>query len=288
MLSPEFLQQLEQLSLAVRRLRRGQGQGTLLSRRRGRSPEFSDFRPYVPGDEPRFIDWNIWGRLEQLATKLFLEEEALEVRLVIDTSASMGNKFPFTAELAAALGYLALAGGSRIRLAAPRPGGDYPPDTSPALKGKSAFPRLLAFLEKLRPGGKMPLSALGVAAAGFRSGGLDIFLSDFLDADAGARAALQAAARRGTELYAVQILSPEELNPPLDGAVRIDGLEDGETLDLHGGRELGDAYRRTLDEYCQDVADQCRECGAGYWCLSSGENLQAAVLLSLRRAGLVR
>lgn len=296
MLSPEFLAQLERLSLAARRLRRGTAGGAQQTRRRGRSAEFTGHRPYAPGDEPRFIDWNVCARLGQLCTKLFLAEEALEARVVIDASASMAPKFAFACELAAAVGYLALAAGNRVRLAASRaaPGTDALPNAAPAvtppLKGKASFPRLQSFLEALSPTGAPALAAVGAAAAAapWRGDGLCLIVSDFLD-PAGPEAALAAAARPGGELYAVQVLDAAEIAPPAGAAaLAVTGLEEGEVLRLEGGPELAAAYQAALDEHAAAMSRACRRHGAEWWRLDAGGDLREAVLESLRRAGLTR
>ena len=76
LLSPQLLAQLERLELVSRKIFRGRMKGERRSKRKGQSVEFADFRQYVPGDDLRFIDWNVFARLERLYLKLFLEEEA--------------------------------------------------------------------------------------------------------------------------------------------------------------------------------------------------------------------
>jgi uncharacterized protein (DUF58 family) len=110
LLSPELLAQLERLELVTRKVFRGRMKGERRSRRRGQSVEFADFRNYVPGDDLRFIDWNLYARLEKLFLKLFLEEEDLHFYTLIDASASMDfgepTKLHFAKQLAASLGFM--------------------------------------------------------------------------------------------------------------------------------------------------------------------------------------
>src|SRR5574338_319842 len=89
-----FLRRLERLALVARRASTGQTQGERRSPKRGQSVEFSDFRPYVAGDDFRRIDWNAYARLERFFIKLFVEEEDLTVHLLIDTSRSMAYGDP--------------------------------------------------------------------------------------------------------------------------------------------------------------------------------------------------
>ena len=87
--SPEFLAQLERLSLLSRRAFRGSVKGERRSPRRGHSVEFADYRAYGVGDDLRYVDWNIYGRLDRLHVKLFVDEEDLCLHVLADASASM-------------------------------------------------------------------------------------------------------------------------------------------------------------------------------------------------------
>src|ERR671929_1541031 len=108
LLPPDLMGQLERLELVTRKVFRGRMKGERRSKRKGQSVEFADFRQYVPGDDLRFIDWNLFARLERLYLKLFLEEEDLHFYALIDTSSSMDfgepTKLQYARQLAASLG----------------------------------------------------------------------------------------------------------------------------------------------------------------------------------------
>src|SRR5919108_6632303 len=108
--SPEFLAQLERLSLASRRVFRGRVKGERRSPRRGHSVEFCDYRAYGVGDDLRYVDWNIFGRLDRLHVKVFVDEEDLCLHLLVDASTSMDfgrpTKFEYAVKVAAALGFI--------------------------------------------------------------------------------------------------------------------------------------------------------------------------------------
>jgi len=120
LLSPQLLAQLERLELVTRKIFRGRLKGERKSRRKGQSVEFADFRNYVPGDDIRFIDWNLYARLDRLFLKLFLEEEDLHFYTLIDASTSMDfgdpSKLYFAKQLAAALGFVGLCRADRVRV----------------------------------------------------------------------------------------------------------------------------------------------------------------------------
>src|SRR5207249_979826 len=104
----EFLAQLERLSLLSRRIFRGRVKGERRSLRRGHSVEFCDYRAYGVGDDLRYVDWNIYGRLDRLHVKLFVDEEDLCLHLIVDASASMDFGTPTKLDCAvrlAAAGY---------------------------------------------------------------------------------------------------------------------------------------------------------------------------------------
>src|SRR5437899_820040 len=115
LLSPQLLAQLERLELVSRKVFRGRMKGERKSKRKGQSVEFADFRQYVPGDDLRFIDWNLFARLERLYLKLFLEEEDLHFYALVDTSTSMEfgepTKLQYARQLAASLGFIGLCCG---------------------------------------------------------------------------------------------------------------------------------------------------------------------------------
>ncbi|MFQ6097104.1 MAG: DUF58 domain-containing protein, partial [Armatimonadota bacterium] len=116
----DFFRKLERLSILVKRPFPGVLKGEKRSPRRGHSVEFADFRNYTPGDDFRRVDWNVYGRLEKLFLKLFVEEEDLTVYVLIDGSKSMDfgepRKFDYARRLAAAIGYIALCNLDRLAI----------------------------------------------------------------------------------------------------------------------------------------------------------------------------
>src|SRR5271165_1680705 len=118
LLTPELLRRLEQFQLLAARRAKSSAKGERRSRARGQSVEFADYRSYVAGDDFRYLDWNLYGRLDRLFLKLYEEERELPVRIFLDASESMTfgtpPKFDFARQVAAALGYVALCGFDRV------------------------------------------------------------------------------------------------------------------------------------------------------------------------------
>src|SRR5277367_6671368 len=118
LLTPELLRRLEQFQLLAARRAKSTSRGERRSKARGQSVEFADHRNYVAGDDFRYLDWNLYGRLDRLFLKLYEEERELPVRIFLDASESMTfgepRKFDFARQIAAAVGYVALCGFDRV------------------------------------------------------------------------------------------------------------------------------------------------------------------------------
>jgi uncharacterized protein (DUF58 family) len=159
LLSPQLLAQLERLELVTRKVFRGRMKGERRSRRKGQSVEFADFRNYVPGDDLRFIDWNLYARLEKLFLKLFLEEEDLHFFALVDASASMDfgdpSKLLYAKQLAAALGFVGLCRADRVKVEALGASRTSP---GPVLRGRQSVWRMLAHLDGIEANVNIPLA----------------------------------------------------------------------------------------------------------------------------------
>src|SRR5919107_5868704 len=118
LITPELLRRLEQFQLRAQRRAKSAAKGERRSKARGQSVEFADYRNYTAGDDFRYLDWNLYGRLEKLFLKLYEEERELPVRIFLDASESMSfgepRKFDFARQVAAAIGYVALCGFDRV------------------------------------------------------------------------------------------------------------------------------------------------------------------------------
>lgn len=283
------MRRLEQLVLVSRKLSTGRQKGERRSRRRGASTDFADYRNYAAGDDLRFLDWKLYGRLERLFIKLFLEEEDLRVNILLDTSRSMQfgkpEKLLYAKRVAAALGYICLAGMDSLRVQAfdSGPAAAYGPR-----RGKGNAAAYFAFLSSLQPGGKTDLlRSLKTVAAGASGRGLAVVISDFYDF-AGYEQALRQLFARNFEVLAVHVLSPEELNPELKGDIRLVDCEAGVTADVSMGRSVRDMYARTLNAFCNGLKAYVTARGGAYLLSSTAMPFERLILDALRRRGVVR
>ncbi|MCX7044110.1 MAG: DUF58 domain-containing protein, partial [Candidatus Sumerlaeota bacterium] len=288
LLSPELLARLEKMELVSRKIFRGRMKGERRSPRKGQSVEFADFRNYVPGDDPRFIDWNTYGRLEKLFIKLFVEEEDLFVYILVDTSGSMafGNpsKLLFAQRLAAALGYVSLIGLDRVAIGAFARGLGH---TLPPSRGKGQVRKFFAFIGEFQAEGQTSLdTAARLFLLRYQRPGMLILISDFLD-KGGYEHALSALAARKLEICCAQVLSPEEINPPVAGDLRLRDSEDDATVEITVTDRLLKAYRHGVEGYCAGLSDYCRKRGITFLPASSADSIEDTVLRALRGAGVL-
>jgi uncharacterized protein (DUF58 family) len=259
LLSPEFLTQLERLALVSRRAFRGRTRGDRKSPRKGMSVEFSDYRQYGVGDDLRYVDWNIYGRLDRLYLKLFVDEEDLRLHLLLDGSASMSfgapSKIHYAARLAAALGFVGLVNHERVGVAVVR---DRMAEGWNPTRGRGQFFSLLEFAARLRAGGPTGLSeGLGAYALRSREAGVAVLISDLLD-PAGYESGLKALLERRFDVHVIHVLAPEEMNPILAGDLRLTDAETGEMRDLTMDGEAMGEYRRRLGEFLGRAESFCR------------------------------
>ena len=288
LLEPEFLARLEQLELVSRKIFLGRMKGERRSKRKGQSVEFADYRNYVAGDDLRYLDWNLYGRLDSLHLKVYQDQEDLTLTILIDASESMAfgtpTKFEFARKLAAALGYVALVKYDRVAVEVL--GGAAPLRLEPC-RGRVAVRKFFAFMEGLKPGGPTNLEAACKNLAARQSKkGVAILISDFFD-EAGHEDALRRLAQCG-EAYAIQVLAPEELEPNLSGDLKLIDAETSGFAEISVTGALLDGYRKRLDDFVGGIRQFSNARGMGHFLVSSAAPLDAFLLETLRRGGVLR
>jgi uncharacterized protein (DUF58 family) len=290
LLSPELLRRLEQFQLLARRRAKSSAKGERRSRARGHSVEFADYRPYVAGDDLRYLDWNLYGRLERLFLKLYEEERVLPVLILLDASESMSfgepRKFDFARQVAAATGYVALCGFDRVSVAV------FPDHAEEMaarrglrqVRGRRSALQYFSLLEQLAPAGPADFNAaLKRVALETRFTGAAVVLSDFLD-PAGYEEGLKALVGRGFQVHAVQVLSPEELAPAAYGDLRLVDAETGGVQEVTFGKFRLRAYQQTVAAYVQRLREFCTARGVSFFSVSSASSLEELLLRQLRAA----
>ena len=289
LLDEGFLAKVGRLDVVSRRILQGRVRGEKRSKRRGQSVEFADHRQYAPGDDLRFLDWSIYARLDRLMVKLFLEEEDLRLYLLLDASASMDygrpNKLRFAQQTIAALGYVGLVNNNNVTVATFT---DQLDRALPAQRGRRNVAKLLDFLERTPCGGA---TDLGAACKRFvqqhPSRGLVVLVSDFLDRR-GYEEALRYFVARKMDLFCLHVLSPQELEPPLAGDLKLLDAEDGDETEVTVSGPLLQAYRRNLAAFIGGLRDACLRRDVRYLTASTAMPVDRLVVDQLRRQGLLR
>lgn len=288
-MSPELLSQLERMELVSRKIFRGRMKGERRSKRKGQSVEFADFRNYVAGDDLRFIDWNLYARLDKLFLKLFLEEEDLHFYALIDGSSSMSfgdpSKFQYAKQLAAALGYIGLCRADRVKLEILD---SSPVNSAPVLRGRSSLWRMIEYLDNVEAGNNCTL-ADGVKSFCMRNTGKGIFIliSDLMD-KTGYEKALKYLVSRNLDVYVIHVLSQPEIDPDITGDLKLVDCEDADIAEISVSQRLLDRYRQTLASFIEDARDFCGRRGISYMMTSTERPVDRLVSRYLRQRGLVR
>ncbi len=279
---------LDKLDVVSRKMLAGKMKGERRSKRRGQSVEFADFRNYVVGDDLRFIDWNINARLDKLFLKLFLEEEDLALYILVDTSLSCDygepNKLHYLKQTAAALGYVGLVNYNRVTIAAMSDG--IVADTG-GLRGRRNVPRMLDFLDGLQPAGQSDFAAsCKDFALRNRNKGVCVVLSDFFD-KSGFENGLRYVTSGRYDLFAVHILSPQEIDPDMKGDLKLVDLEDSDAAEVSITGQLVKKYKANLNAYCLALKNYISRRGGTYLFSSTGVPFETLVLNYLRERNLL-
>jgi len=310
LLTPSFLATLDQLVLVARRARVGTFKGERRSPRRGGSVEFADYREYAPGDDFRQVDWNAYARMEKLFLRLFVEEEDATIHVLLDASASMQwgenaagatfSKWQYAQRLAAALGYIALVSMDRLSAAAI---GSIPPSLSRRgaggevmrpLRGKAQALNFFNWLESITPGGNAaPQNALTQYAAHARRAGPLLLISDLFDDPSSLRAgswqsAAQRLSERHYEITILHLLSPDELEPALEGDLKlldseIESTGFAATVEVTADYDLLERYRARVREWQGEWARFCAARNINYLPITTAQPFEELVLNYLRR-----
>ena len=289
LLDPEFLHKLEQLELVSKKIFVGRMKGERKSKRRGSSVEFADHRNYSVGDDLRHIDWNVYGRLDKLFLKLFLEEEDLHVYSLLDTSLSMDfgepTKLHYGKQIAAALAFIGLVNHDRVIL-----------DTFsatlgsgiPSVRGRSQMYRVVQYLDQLEPSGTSNLAAAAKAFAVKHTGkGVVVVISDFLDKH-GYEEALRYLLARNLDIYVIHVLSQEEVEPEIVGDLRLVDVEDDDDAEITVSAPLLRRYKDNLNAFVGGLKEWCTKRGITYIFTTNQNPFDRLVLNYLRERGLVK
>jgi uncharacterized protein (DUF58 family) len=283
-----FLRQLERLMLVTKKAVRGGMKGVRRSVKRGQSVEFTDYRDYALGDDLRSLDWNLYARLEKLFIKLFIEEEDVNVHILLDASASMDGGTPdkllFGKRAAAALAYVGLASYDRVSMAVLQ---GKVARRVPPVRGTGRVFQVLSDLSGIKPhSGPTDLAAAcRHYAAQITQRGPLILISDLFD-DNAERAISELAGTR-CDVAVLHTLSSDELDPPLEGDLRLVDRETGEGVNVTADLYTLDAYKARLTAWQARLEEVSTKRRVAYAPIPTTLPLADLVFAELRRRQVV-
>jgi uncharacterized protein (DUF58 family) len=281
-LNQRAVRQLNRLQLNAGRYLPGTAVGLRPSMRRQPAYDFREHRMYVPGDDVRFVDWKASARQEHVFVKQDEHPKEATAHLLLDCSASMRWGDPPKAmralEVAAALGFLALAHGDRLYIH-PSPGSQAQP-LGP-ISGKGQVPALLNYLRLLPFQGRADLEQTVRHLVGGAHGGLTLLISDLLDVT-NLRTVLQTLPPPAWEVVVLHLLHAEELNPTLRGNVEMNDVESGQGINYDVDARALLRYKQHVTTWCGELEMTCFDNNALYTLIPTHWSLDGEILPHLR------
>ncbi|UJF35103.1 DUF58 domain-containing protein [Paenibacillus hexagrammi] len=261
--------------------------------------EFADYRLYTPGDDPRRLDWHVYGRTGRPFIKLFMDEQELHVHVWLDASKSMDfggysysyssqaplTKWDYARQLAAAIGYISLSRYDRVSVSTFV---DTITGQVKQLRGKGSVPRLFEFLETVETNGEGDIGAVfKYSGQLYRQPGMTWLFSDFMY-EAGVKESLKYLLAARQEVVVVQILTPEEITPSLTGELKLIDSESGQSKEVAMTERVLQSYRLAVEEHTLDLKAFCHEHGIACFLAVTDTDPVAWLWNELQSSGLIR
>lgn len=289
LLENKVLARLERLRLNPGRRLTNRSRGEHLAGKGGTSNDFADYRNYVPGDDMRYVDWNIFSRLHRPFIKQYRHEEEMHVVILLDASSSMlfEEKFERATQLAAAFGVMGLMNVERVSIYVCHHRQKTPLLLRPCT-GRASMKSMFEFLEGIEGGGDFPIEqAVEAVLRQHRGRGIAVLLSDFLTSG-NLQRSLNMLFSAGLELFAIQILSPVEIDPEVTGDLRFVDCETQQTLDISSAGELLGIYHEHRLALEEELSLLCRQRSGRFLSLNSKDPLEWVLFDLLCRRGWIR
>lgn len=292
LIEPQLLIKLERMKIPSKKLLFGNMKGKRRSPKQGSSIEFADYRDYQPGDDFRFIDWNIYSRLDKLFTKTFMEEENVFVHILIDTSESMKfgrpSKLLYAKQIAFALSYISLANLDIAMIS------KFDEDITrlPPMRGKYHIFLLSALLDHIEGSNVThKRSFMDLCFRKYVSSvprpGIAIVISDFLVPKQIYEAGLKAFIDKNFELKLIQVLSDDEIDPNMSGEFKLQDSETGDLKEVTITEKVIEKYKMRLKTFCEELRSFCNKNSVAYTQVNTNLNIEDFLLIELVRREII-
>lgn len=286
MVAYAFLERLKKKRLLVKTGKRGMHKGSRRSSAFGSSLEFSDFRAYQPGDDVRQIDWNVFGRTHKHYIKRFLDEQELSVAIYLDMTSSMRvlpGKWEQARKIAASLSFVVLAGEDRLTFIPVGTQGAQPIRRKGAIYRKGVFQEIAGLEDTERRGNFY--EQLGKVMV--RNQQLAIIISDGLEPIEKVEAAFRKLHMARQEIWFIQLLGKEELQPMYDGDLKLVDSEMETAVNVSLNPALIGNYQRRLSQHNEQLEAVCRSFGSHYILVNAETDIQTILFHDFPRHGLM-
>ena len=285
----KFLKQLEKLKIVTKKGVKGPERGEHKSWRSGEGLEFLAYRKYQPGDDLRYVDWSVYGRLDKLFIKLFHAEENQTIHLLLDTSRSMGSGNPpkdiSAKKIAAAVGYIGLANFDKITLMA---FSDKIVEMRSPVRGKRKYPEVLNFLLSVVPDANTDVNAcLSEYASICKYPGIALVISDLFDSK-GYQDGLKALTYRNFDIHLIQVLDHEEIFWSQTGTFVLRDVETGEKKVTFLDKRLLELYRKRVNSFLSDIHNFCSNYGIHHYLYDTGVPFEDFLIDYLTKGAILR
>ncbi len=285
----EFQRKLDYLALVSRRVFAGRMRAERRTKKSGSGVEFADHRDYQPGDDFRYLDWNIYQRFGRLLVRLYEEEEDLAIYFIVDQSRSMGfgegKKFRYAKRVAAALAYVGLANLDRVSIVSTA---DKVMERMPETRGKARIFKVFRFLTELQAEGTTDLGdAMKTFVAQNKRRGLAVLVSDLYDPE-GFERGINVLRYNKFDPFVVHVTDESEARPKLAGDVLLYDCETGDEREVTVTAKVLERFQKAYTEYHAEIDRFCVGHTVPYIRADVSMPFEELVLRVFRRGGFLR
>lgn len=285
----DFQRKLDYLALVSKRVFAGRMRAERRTKKSGSGVEFADHRDYQPGDDFRYLDWNVYQRFDRLLLRLYEEEEDLAIYFIVDASSSMGfgegKKLRYAKRVAAALAYVGLANLDRVSIVSTT---DKVLDRMPATRGKARIFKVFRFLKELKPEGHTDLEdALKSFVAQNKRRGLVVLASDLYDPH-GFERGINVLRYNKFDPFVVHIVDESEAKPKLSGDVLLYDCETGDEREVTVTAKVLERFETAYRAYLDEIDRFCTSKQVPYIRADVNVPFDELILRVFRRGGFLR